>query len=260
MGGLLFAAASSVTSCVMMWVSAAYTLRAADSFASAAAIINDGAARARALEQAASVALYSSRFNSYNNTFLLVFYSVYATACLVVAAIVFQTLQSLLHSIDSQKILLDETEDSDASKHLVAINDAADLKSRRLRVVLCKVALNCSVVVVAAVFSLFIDSISVVEGLMDVSPPPPCPSGADECDSCELHACAVMQAFDAALLTRIHRTLLTPLLHATRRRGCSSFGSANLHFGWGHIGNCTCRAICNLLSSVFISNASQVSH
>ena len=213
MGGLLFAAASSIASCVMMWMSGAYTLQAADSFASAAAIVNDDAGRTRALEQAASIALHSSRVNSYNNTFLLVFYSLYATACLVVAAIVFQTLQTLLLSIYSQKILLDETEDSDASKHLVAINDAADQKSRRLRVVLCKVTLNCSVVVVAAVFSLFIDSISVVEGMMDVSPPPPCPSGADECDSCKLRACAAMQALDASFFPLIHRTshhALTP--------------------------------------------------
>ncbi len=77
-------------------------------------------------------------------------------------------------------------EQSEATQQLAAINDAADVKAQRLRVVLRKIVLNCSVVVVAAIFSLFIDSVSVVEGTMGETPPPPCPVAADDCDECEL--------------------------------------------------------------------------
>jgi hypothetical protein len=53
-----------------------------------------------------------------------------------------------------------------------------------------KVVLNCSVVVIAALFSLWIDACSVAGGLHDSTPPPPCPPSAGECDACELQAAA----------------------------------------------------------------------
>jgi hypothetical protein len=144
------------------------------------------ARRSRVLQDAASAALNASQFNRHNNTFLLGFYSVYASACVVTAAIVFQALSALLKNIEAQKMVLDALDESEASVQLATINDIADQKSKRLQIVLRKVVLNCCVVVVAALFSLLIDSISVAEGMLADKPPPPCPAAATQCDACEL--------------------------------------------------------------------------
>jgi hypothetical protein len=183
--GVLFSAASSAVSCVLMWMSTAQTFQAAGAYALAAAAADNSTARDAALKTASTVANSSSRLNENNNSFLLGFYSVYATVCVLVAAVVFHTLRSMLNSIEQQKLLLDELDDSEETKQLAVINAVAQEKTLRLRTVLRKVALNCSVVVVAALFSLWIDSFSVVGGLMGQKPPPPCPKDAGECDECE---------------------------------------------------------------------------
>jgi hypothetical protein len=190
---LLIAVASSLVSCGLMWRSTHLTFQAAEAFeASAAATSNSS--RGISLASAQAIALSSSRMNEANNSFLLAFYSLYATACTAITAVVFHTLRSMLHSIESQKLLLREADMSaDASKQLVLINEVASQKSQRVRILMQKVVLNCSVVVIAALFSLWIDSFSVVGGLQGPNPPPPCPSDASMCDACERGAVALAE-------------------------------------------------------------------
>jgi hypothetical protein len=123
--------------------------------------------------------------NELNNSFLLGFYSAYAVACVALAAVVLQSLRAMLRSIDSQKLLLEETGSEDESRQLSRINDIADHKAKKVRVIIRKVTLNCGVVVLAALFSLWIDSCSVIGGMQGSVPPPPCPRGAGPCDECE---------------------------------------------------------------------------
>jgi len=197
MCGLLFAAASSVISCALMWVSSAQSFKAADAYALASRVAGNSTSDDPAFAVAKTNNESSSLWNTHNNLFLLIFYAVYATACVVMAAFVFHTMRSMLQSIEAQKLLLEETstqDDDQSVEHasrlqvraqLISINDVADQKSQRLRSVLIKIALNCSVVVVAALFSLWIDSFSVIGGFQPVNPPPPCPSGAKKCDACK---------------------------------------------------------------------------
>ena len=131
--GVLFSAASSAVSCVLMWMSTAQTFQAADAYALAAAAADNSTARDAALKTASTLATSSSRLNENNNSFLLGFYSVYATVCLLVAAVVFQSLRSMLHSIEQQKLLLDELDESEETKQLSVINAVAQEKTQRLR-------------------------------------------------------------------------------------------------------------------------------
>ena len=91
-------------------------------------------------------------------------------------AAVFHTMRALLLSIQSQTLLLNDIspEDHDPPTteragtervRLVAINDAAGQKSRVLRVVLRKMALNCSVIVATAVFGMLYKVIVAAQGV-----------------------------------------------------------------------------------------------
>jgi hypothetical protein len=91
-------------------------------------------------------------------------------------AAVFHTMHALLLNIQSQTLLLNDIspEDHDPPTteragteraRLVAINDAAGQKSRVLRVVLRKMALNCSVIVATAVFGMLYKVIVAAQGV-----------------------------------------------------------------------------------------------
>jgi hypothetical protein len=188
--GLLFAAASSLASCVLMWRSTQLTFEAASSF-SDAALSNDPSSRNLAFQSASSAATSAARMNELNNSFLLGFYSLYAAACVALAAVVLQSMRVMLRNIDSQKLLLDEIGSEVETERLSRINDVVDYKAMKIRITMRKVVLNCGVVVLAALFSLWIDSFSVAGGLQGSTPPPPCPSAAGPCDECEPRAAAL---------------------------------------------------------------------
>jgi hypothetical protein len=195
--GLLFAAASSLVSCVLMWRSTQLTFEAASSFSDAAALSSDPSSRNLAFQSASSADVAgtsASRMNELNNSFLLGFYSLYAAACVVLAAVVLQNLRAMRRNVDSQKLLLDEIGSEVEMQRLSRINDVVNYKAMKLRIIMRKVVLNCSVVVLAALFSLWIDSFSVAGGLRPTAPPPPCPSGAGICDECEQRVAAMSSA------------------------------------------------------------------
>jgi len=91
-------------------------------------------------------------------------------------------MRALLQNITAQKMLLDDVDtaadnNSDqaraATEHsrLVAINSIADQKSQQLRAVLRKMALNCAVIVIGAVFGVVFMSLNAAQGVR--APPPP---------------------------------------------------------------------------------------
>ena len=192
--GLLFAAASSLVSCVLMWRSTQLTFEAASSFSDAAALSNDPSSRNQSASSADVAGTSASRMNEANNYFLLGFYSLYAAACVVLAAVVLRNLRAMRRNVDSQKLLLDEIGSEVEMQRLSRINDVVNYKAMKLRIIMRKVVLNCSVVVLAALFSLWIDSFSVAGGLRPTEPPPPCPSGAGICDECEQRVAAMNSA------------------------------------------------------------------
>jgi hypothetical protein len=204
---LIFAALSSLIACLTMWVSAAQSFDAAAAFARAADASTNNisapsalltAAAKNALAVAASKSELSNEWNSANNSFEVAFYALYSSSCSAVAAAVFYAMRFMMQNIESQKLLLHDlklesvssasTSASGAtdSKRLISINDFAERKARRLRVVMRKIALNCVVVLATALFGMIFKSLNAAEGLQPSAPPPPCPATAKACDSCEL--------------------------------------------------------------------------
>ena len=202
---LVFAALSSLVACLTMWVSSAQSFDAAAAFARAADAATSNmtapsaslaAATKHALAVAASKSELSNEWNSANNSFEVAFYAVYSSSCAAVAAAVFYSMRFMMRSIESQKLLLDDLsmesvggncapEGSWDSKRLISINDVADRKTRRLRDVMRKIALNCVVVLVTALFGMLFKSLNAAEGVLPSAPPPPCPVTAKACDACE---------------------------------------------------------------------------
>jgi hypothetical protein len=185
--GLVFAIASSAVSCVLSWMSAASTFQTAAAYlaASSWARVNSSSARDAAVQTALTARNSGTNLDRYNNAFLLGFYTIYATACIGFTVVVFRTLRTLLHSIDSQKLLLDELCAAE-NVQLAAINEVAEQKSVKVRTVMKKIVMNCCVVVLAALFSIWIDSFSVMDA--NLPSPPPCPIDAGMCDACEVFA------------------------------------------------------------------------
>jgi hypothetical protein len=181
--GLIIAVASSIVSCVLMWIATVFTFRSAHAYSVAANVVNSSSSVDLAFRTAISARDFSNYLDRLNNSFLLGFYSIYAAACIVVTAVVFQILRVLLQNVESQKLLLDALRMPENTK-LAAINNVADQKLEKVRTILKKVALNCSVVVIAALFSILIDSFSVMDG--NAPSPPPCPSDANLCDECKV--------------------------------------------------------------------------
>jgi hypothetical protein len=190
-----------------MWVSAVQTFDAAAAFARAAdAAANNitapsaslAAAAKDALAVAASKSESSTEWNSANNSFEVAFHALYSSSCAIVTAAVLYTMRSMMRNIESQKLLLDDlrkesfgdacVNDSASvdSKRLISINDVADQKTQRLQAVLRKIALNCVVVLLTALFGMLFMSLNAAQGLQPSTPPPPCPAAAKACDSCEL--------------------------------------------------------------------------
>ena len=96
-------------------------------------------------------------------------------------AAVFHTMRALLQNISAQKLLLDDVATGSdnysdqpraATEHsrLVAINGIADQKSQQLRAVLRKMALNCAVIVVGAVFGVVFLSLNAAQGVSAAPP------------------------------------------------------------------------------------------
>ena len=90
-------------------------------------------------------------------------------------------MRALLQSITAQKMLLDDVDtgaDNNSEQaraatdhaRLVAINSIADQKSQQLRAVLRKMALNCAVIVIGAVFGVVFMSLNAAQGVR--APPP----------------------------------------------------------------------------------------
>jgi hypothetical protein len=212
--GLVFAVASSVVSCVLSWRSAAFTFQTAEAYiaASSWAAVNSSSARDAAVQTAVTARTSGNNLDRYNNAFLLGFYSIYAAACIGFTAVVFLTLRTLLRSIESQKLLLDELR-TDEDERLAAINQVAEQKSVKVRTVMKKVVMNCCVVVIAALFSIWIDSFSVMDA--NLPSPPPCPIDAGICDACEFLALCLLVP------------LLFALPHAARASRSHTFVACN---------------------------------
>jgi hypothetical protein len=219
--GLVFAIASSAVSCVLSWMSAASTFQTAAAYlaASSLASVNSSLARDAAVQNAVTARTSGTNLDRFNNAFLLGFYTIYATACIGFTVVVFRTLRTLLHSIDSQKLLVDELRAGE-DVQLAAINEVAEQKSLKVRTVMKKIVMNCCVVVIAALFSIWIDSFSVMD--VNLPSPPPCPVDAGMCDACEIFALSlrVSHRCYSPCLTPRAPAAVTHLLHVTRGFGC----------------------------------------
>jgi hypothetical protein len=179
--GLIFAVVSSIVSCVLMWMATAFTFRTAEVYYIVSTVVNSSSIIDLTIQSGIAARDFGNYLDRLNNSFLLGFYSIYATACIIISALVFRTLRAMRQNLESQKLLLNELRTPE-DVQLAAINDVADQKSVKLHQVLKKIVLNCCVVMIAALFSIWIDSFSV----MDVNgpSPPPCPSDANVCDEC----------------------------------------------------------------------------
>jgi hypothetical protein len=236
---IVFTALSSLVTCILMFGSSAESFAAAAAFARAADNGSNDTAVKRELAIAVSKGESSTIWNSANNSFEVGFYIIYLVSCAGITAAVFHTMRAMLQSIEAQKLFLDDIafqnggngDDAaeaqgismqaieDASRQLshrsqseqlrlVAINDAADHKSKRLRDLLRKVALNCIVVVITTLFGSIFKAINAAQGMLPSTPPPPCPPSADACDACELkpstrlatHFCARWLLLDCKLV------------------------------------------------------------
>ncbi len=274
--GLIFAALSSTVACVLMWISTSESFATSGAFARAAEADGNTTAVADFLAISKSKLESANAWNAYNQSFESVFYAVYTAASVVMTAVVFRTMRALLQNIESQKLLLDSVSEPQTSREseeanlasMVAINDIANQKSQQLRLVLCKMALNCCVIVLGSFFGIFYLVLCTFAGLLPSTPPsPPCPAAASKCDECELMMgssarksrvarCTLLIIFHR-LLTALHSSrgtyqnmshfaashashldtsYVTRYFHVTLHLGCFCNGHISLRAGSGRIG------------------------
>jgi hypothetical protein len=216
LGMALFAAASSLVACIIMFGSSEQSFAAAAAFALAADSAGNATVAAEALVIARTRSDSSNVWNSANNSFEVGFYFAYLAACISITVAVFRTMRDMLQNIQAQKLLLDDLSPTVASvgehvqlqdiavvqagtasrqtidrlqteqMRLHSINDAADQKLQRLRDVLRRISLNCVVIVTTTLFGSLFLAMSAAQGLLPSTPPPPCAAAAGACDACEL--------------------------------------------------------------------------
>jgi hypothetical protein len=203
--GIVFAALTSVTSCVLMWISASESMNAAAAYTNAAGA--DGEAKSMFLRDAKSKGISGSIWNAYNQSFVCAYYAVYTTASILISAYVLRSLRSMLQNVESQKFILDKLDKKSADsqmslqsfggtlsslqsfgelehERIVAINSVASQTSQRLRLVMNKIRINCFVSILTAFMGIFYNGIISAASLLPAKSS--CSDSFSNCDECKL--------------------------------------------------------------------------
>jgi hypothetical protein len=220
-----------------MWGSAWNSFIVVQAYSSAAELQSNTTALSRALTTVSYHIDLSNEWNAWNNFFEASFYLLYSVACAFVSATVFRRMRSLLQNILAQKLLLDDLSKENSADterqsmdgaRLIAINVAVDQRSQHIRTVLLKVAINCFVIVITAVYGCVCWSLLAAQGLLPSTPPAPCPAAASVCDNCEPQeplsspCCSIMSLCRPYCPSPPLSLIINPLtdLHATHQHGC----------------------------------------